>query len=358
MDYTEQRLLWEQKYPDYQKFAVDMSGVIHEILEAKHIISMVHQIAFRAKSPDRFEEKCHRKNYSDPFEQMKDLAGVRVITLYEADVARVAEAITSSLFIDAEHSHIKAPVSAKILSYRTIHLVGTLTEEYLEKADLKGYAGMNIEIQVRSVLQHAWAEIDHDSRYKSNFVLPPELERRLYLIAGLLEVADREFNDFRDQRNKLIEEAKKEITEQQLSSELLTLVFIEASLELIATKYHLGDHYIKDDASKLIGLCEEYGITKVGDYITLLDDLDDIFQFSRVVKSSISAHVRNYNRKMSAGFVIFSAIILRRGIDPWCRGMPLEWIHSINEALAHFRPNSATRIVKGSKPAQPMEITR
>ncbi len=52
---------------------------------------------------------------------------------------------------------------------------------------------MRFELQVRTVLQHAWAEIEHDRSYKFAGVLPRPLQRRLYLLAGVLELADREF---------------------------------------------------------------------------------------------------------------------------------------------------------------------
>ncbi|MDO5684258.1 MAG: hypothetical protein Q4G46_15720, partial [Propionibacteriaceae bacterium] len=55
-------------------------------------------------------------------------------------------------------------------------------------------------VQLRTVLQHAWAEFEHDVRYKGT--IPPEqvpdLDRRFTLAAGLLELADSEFTTIRD----------------------------------------------------------------------------------------------------------------------------------------------------------------
>ena len=57
-----------------------------------------------------------------------------------------------------------------------------------------------MQVQLRTVLQHAWAEFEHDIRYKGN--VPPEhaseFDRRFTLAAGLLELADREFSLIRD----------------------------------------------------------------------------------------------------------------------------------------------------------------
>ena len=55
-------------------------------------------------------------------------------------------------------------------------------------------------IQVRTVLQHAWAEFEHDIRYKGSIPAEhaPDLDRRFTLAAGLLELADREFTAIRE----------------------------------------------------------------------------------------------------------------------------------------------------------------
>jgi hypothetical protein len=60
--------------------------------------------------------------------------------------------------------------------------------------------GHEVQVQLRTVLQHAWAEFEHDIRYKGS--VPPEhaseFDRRFTLAAGLLELADREFSAIRD----------------------------------------------------------------------------------------------------------------------------------------------------------------
>ncbi len=59
------------------------------------------------------------------------------------------------------------------------------------------------EIQVRTVLQHAWAEIEHDIQYKSASVIPAEIRRRFMSLAGMLEIADRESQAIQDADKRL-----------------------------------------------------------------------------------------------------------------------------------------------------------
>ena len=44
------------------------------------------------------------------------------------------------------------------------------------------------EIQFRTVLQHAWAEIEHDLGYKTEFGIPLDVRREFSRVAGLLEI--------------------------------------------------------------------------------------------------------------------------------------------------------------------------
>ena len=57
----------------------------------------------------------------------------------------------------------------------------------------KAFEGLKCEIQIRSVLQHAWAEIEHDLGYKSELTIPKEVRRSFSRLAGLLELGDKEF---------------------------------------------------------------------------------------------------------------------------------------------------------------------
>jgi putative GTP pyrophosphokinase len=75
------------------------------------------------------------------------------------------------------------------------------------------FEGCKVEIQVRSILQHAWAEIEHDLGYKSEREIPANVRREFFRVAGLLEVADAEFQRIRDRLQEYARAVTKQIAE-------------------------------------------------------------------------------------------------------------------------------------------------
>ncbi|TMR94372.1 GTP pyrophosphokinase [Nonomuraea basaltis] len=83
--------------------------------------------------------------------------------------------------------------------YLSLHYVASLDTRRAELAEYKRFANNGFEIQIRSILQHAWAEIEHDLGYKSRLGVPSTTRRRFSRLAGLLELADAEFVSIRDE---------------------------------------------------------------------------------------------------------------------------------------------------------------
>lgn len=150
----------------------------------------------RTKDVDSAVEKVTRKNYNDPITQMTDITGIRVIVYLESDVKKVSEIIRSAFNVDeANSSNTDERMSANQVGYRSVHFVCDLGEARTQLPEFKILSGLKFEIQVRTVLQHAWAVMAHDNNYKFTGSLPRPLERHLFLLAALLETADQGFDD-------------------------------------------------------------------------------------------------------------------------------------------------------------------
>jgi hypothetical protein len=84
-----------------------------------------------------------------------------------------------------------------------------------QQIEYKRLAELKCEIQIRTILQHAWAEIEHDLEYKSE-TNPPEIRRRFAALSALLEIADREFEDIRRQEEELRKHVAASLSEDKL----------------------------------------------------------------------------------------------------------------------------------------------
>lgn len=93
------------------------------------------------------------------------------------------------------------------------------------------YRGLVGEIQLRTVLQHAWAEIEHDIQYKSVETIPAPVRRRFMALAGPLEIADREFQAVQLEDETLRLQARTSVQEGRLEQVEITGDALKAYLD-------------------------------------------------------------------------------------------------------------------------------
>ena len=124
----------------------------------------VHSIEHRVKDRDSLILKLNRPDISyETLQDLTDISGVRVITYYASDVDTIAELIQHEYCIDKENSIDKgALLDPDRFVYLSLHYVVSLKEGPASRFNRKTLTGLRSEIQVRSILQHAWAEIEHD----------------------------------------------------------------------------------------------------------------------------------------------------------------------------------------------------
>lgn len=168
---------------------------------------VVHTVSARAKGLTSLRGKLRRKRYSHPAKQVTDLIGVRVITYYRDDVDPIVAELRKNLEIDDKRSADKrTTLDLHSFGYRSVHLIGRLKSGTALNAQHRFLMERWFEIQVRSILEHTWAEIEHEIVYKSGVVQPDSVSRRFAALAGALELLDGEFLALRGEQEALIEE--------------------------------------------------------------------------------------------------------------------------------------------------------
>ena len=154
-----------------------------------------HHIYSRVKEKNSLEKKIDTKagKYSI-IDDITDVVGCRIISYFEDDVEKIVSIIKNEFDIDEENSvNKKAMLESNKFGYLSYHLICKISPNRLLLPEYEKYKDIKFEIQIRSILQHAWAEIEHDIGYKSSSAIPKELRRKFSRIAGLLETADENF---------------------------------------------------------------------------------------------------------------------------------------------------------------------
>jgi putative GTP pyrophosphokinase len=174
----------------YEEFADGLRSILRVALREEQIT--VQTIEARGKSVDSLRAKAERPHegdanrpkYVDPLAEITDLAGVRVIVFLEQDTAEVGNLIRR-VFDVPEDFFVDAPSG-----YRGHHFIVALGENRRELLEYKRFGMRRAEIQVRTVLQHAWAEIEHGIGYKPTMPVPEAIRRQLRDLSGTLGTAD------------------------------------------------------------------------------------------------------------------------------------------------------------------------
>ncbi len=212
-------IAYKKELSRYEKFTNKLKNLIIELLQ-KHNIEIA-QIESRTKSVESFVEKIKRKDYSNPLEEITDLVGIRIITYYKEDVDKIGEIIKKEFEVDWGNSIDKAQtLDPDRFGYLSVHYVVSLSSSRKELTEWKDFKNIKAEIQVRTVLQHAWAAIDHKLRYKTAKEVPKNLRRQLFRLSALLELADEEFSSLRERIEKVEERYLQNVEVGRLDIEL------------------------------------------------------------------------------------------------------------------------------------------
>jgi len=171
-------------------------------IEARSGALGVQVVDMRVKSADSLAHKLGRpdKVYRR-LEDVTDVLGLRVVTLFEDQVDLLAQRLQAAgVPILREHGIDKRKqLEPSTFGYRSLHVICTAPAELDVHPMVRTWP---FEVQLRSVLQHAWAEVEHGLGYKAHYEVPAPFRRRLARVAGLLELADAEFLELRRSKER------------------------------------------------------------------------------------------------------------------------------------------------------------
>lgn len=165
-------------------------NVLNEEFSLRFDRNPINSIRTRLKSFPSIREKLERRglpvSVDSIYENLYDVAGVRVICPFPDDVYKLAEALLKQddITLVEKKDYIKNP---KPSGYRSLHLIVSVPI-FLERE--KQY--MKVEIQLRTIAMDVWASLEHQLHYKKDMPFTEEMERELRLCATLsAELDDR-----------------------------------------------------------------------------------------------------------------------------------------------------------------------
>lgn len=148
----------------------------------------------RTKDLDEARKKVARKGYESHMD-INDLSGLRVI--YNFDVDRDVYIDSTLRAFNGQLEVTRQQTDSDEFGYRSTHLEGTVSIELAQKLGNADFSGCKFEVQVSTLFQHAWSDVEHGLGYKGAMKLPAVIERKLKQLAALVEVSDQILNDAR-----------------------------------------------------------------------------------------------------------------------------------------------------------------
>lgn len=242
---------YDSMLDNFNKLAEEAEFALRSKLDPSGI--KLHTISTRVKEKSSYLEKIERKGYTNPREQVEDVVGLRVVCLFTSDLERIQNIIHSVFDVNAEEDKIKS-LPADSFGYMSVHYICTLDSKN-SGPRYDHLKNIKFEVQCRTILMDAWANVSHYLAYKQGAGLPASLKKDFHALSGLFHVADRQFESFYDETQKSRSEALSIVADdKQLRS---TAVNRDTLLALLAHKYPDRVSDAPEDLESTADLAEE-----------------------------------------------------------------------------------------------------
>jgi putative GTP pyrophosphokinase len=182
--------------PVYESLVNEVLFAVHKGLSTRSIKTAT--VFGRVKEPQSLADKIDRMNYTN-LSDITDLAGARIVCMYSSQLVAVENFIREEFKV-IEHLDKSDQLGADRMGYQGLHFLIELAPPFYEGPRYRSLRGLRCELQVRTVLQDAWALISHQLVYKNEEVVPKRLLRDLNNVSSLLEIAQSVFDSVEEKR--------------------------------------------------------------------------------------------------------------------------------------------------------------
>jgi putative GTP pyrophosphokinase len=180
----------------YQEFLDAMLRNIGKLVRDNNI-----PLAFDPYGRLKDLESIQEKHYSGRFRvkrsitELNDLVGIRMVVLFPEYVDKLRQLIESEFKV-RDIKQIGAEDDR--FSYSSLHMIIGIKDEWKTALDWRGHEGRKLELQIRSLSEHIWAETSHTLFYKAESNIPAAVKRDNSRLKALLEVVDDKLQDLKN----------------------------------------------------------------------------------------------------------------------------------------------------------------
>lgn len=256
--------------PKHETLTTSVVHLTKSLLDSHDIEYLT--ITGRTKDRASIIEKVKRKSYTFPKTQLTDLSGIRIITYLESEIEKISNIIRACFNVDATNSLSQADKLAKDqIGYRSVHFVCDLGAERTNLPEFRHLKNLKFEFQIRTVLQHAWAELAHDRNYKFSAGLPKHIERKLFLYAGMLEIADLGFQELSNEIDIYINDFNKKTDSDDLVIDINAISLIEFVEKWAGlNNFKLDSTFKRAEVNELVTELKEFEVYSIQDLVNII----------------------------------------------------------------------------------------
>jgi len=259
---------FEQEYSSqiktWQSLSEEVSFILHRSVADRNI--KIHQIEERIKDFGSFVGKANLKKLDDPVNQINDVVGFRVVTLFRSSLPQLESLLQEQFLVISKDDKTQNQTS---LGYQSIHYICEIKPEYIGPR-YDSITNKKFEVQIRTLCMHAWAEVSHYLEYKGDWDVPDELKFSLQALSGLFHVADNQFEQFASARTAYQERIKEAALSQEKD-----IINLDSLNQYLIKKFSDRRSLAKSELSTLVHELKAVGINKILDLDSTIDEVSE-----------------------------------------------------------------------------------
>jgi ppGpp synthetase/RelA/SpoT-type nucleotidyltranferase len=309
---------WNKNSPMYDAWGDFVTSKICNHLKnsGKNLSSYLKQSPkHRVKAPVSLLDKAFyraNKSYDNPYEEIEDKVGCRFVVLLVEQIKEISDIIIAEEswdYKECRHFHSEREKEPLLFTYQSVHYVVRSKTEFIHN-EVTIHPNTPCEIQIRTLLQHAYAELTHDAVYKAKTLVRPEIHRTVAKSMALIETTDDFFSDV---NNRLNSSTSNDLNFQQRLDELY--------------KNYIGFDSIAAQKSSIV-ILDEFSELITEDLMEKLEKfISKEFYLTEVIRNGI-----NKNPFYTQSVIIFVYYLTKKKKNTLLRDWPLS--HKILERLA------------------------